>query len=60
MAKRWRVVDAAGRETGQGSFSASGGLQHRLTVPGMRNTGAYIVQVVMDNGETQQVRILKN
>jgi hypothetical protein len=60
MAKRWRVVDAAGRETGQGSFSASGGLQHRLTVPGMRNPGAYIVQVEMDNGETQQVRILKN
>jgi hypothetical protein len=60
MAKRWRVVDAAGRETGQGSFSASGGLQHRLTVPGMRNPGAYIVQVEMDNGETQQVRIIKN
>lgn len=60
MAKRWRVVDAAGRETGQGSFSTSGGLQHRLTVPGMRTPGAYIVQVEMDNGETQQVRILRN
>ena len=59
-AKRWRVVDAAGREAGQGSFSASGGLQHRLAVPGMRNTGAYIVQVEMDNGEKQQVRILRN
>ena len=59
-AKRWRVVDAAGREAGQGSFSPSGGLQYRLTVPGMRNSGAYIVQVEMDNGDTQQVRILRN
>jgi len=59
-AKRWRVVNAAGREAGQGSFSPSGGLQHRLTVPGMRNPGIYIVQVEMDNGETSQLRIKRN
>ena len=59
-AKHWRVVDAAGREVGNGSFQADAGLQHRLTVPGMRNVGTYVVQVEMDNGETQQVRILKN
>lgn len=59
-AKRWRVIDATGRETGTGVFAAGAGIQHRLTVPGMRNPGAYVVQVEMENGETQQVRILKN
>jgi len=59
-AKHWRVVDAAGREVGNGQFVRDAGLQHRLTVPGMRNRGAYVVQVEMNNGETQQVRILKN
>ena len=59
-AKQWRVVDAAGREVGSGQFVPNTGLQHRLTVPNMRNTGAYIVQVEMDNGETEQVRILRN
>ncbi len=58
-AKRWRVVDAMGRETGAGAFASDAGIQHRLTVPGMRNPGAYVVQVEMDNGETQQVRIVK-
>ena len=58
-AKRWRVVDAMGRETGAGAFASDAGIQHRLTVPGMRNPGAYVVQIEMDNGETQQVRIVK-
>ena len=59
-AKRWRVIDAIGRETGAGLFAADAGIQHRLMVPGMRDPGAYVVQVEMDNGETQYVRILKN
>jgi hypothetical protein len=58
--KRWRVVDAMGREAGMGVFATDAGIQHRLTVPGMRNKGVYVLQVEMDNGETQQVRILKN
>jgi autotransporter-associated beta strand protein len=58
-AKRWRVVDAMGRETGAGVFATDAGVQHRLTVPGMRNPGAYVLQVEMDNGETRQLRILK-
>ena len=58
--KRWRVVDATGREAGAGLFATDAGIQHRLTVPGMRNPGVYVLQVEMDNGETQQVRILKN
>jgi hypothetical protein len=58
--KRWRVVDAMGREAGMGAFATDAGIQHRLTVPGMRSSGVYVLQVVMDNGETQQVRILKN
>ena len=58
-AKRWRVVDAMGRETGAGVFATDAGVQHRLAVPGMRNPGAYVLQVEMDNGETRQLRILK-
>jgi hypothetical protein len=59
-AKRWRVVDAMGREAGVGVFATDAGIQHKLTVSGMRSAGVYILQVEMDNGETQQLRIIKN
>jgi hypothetical protein len=59
-AKAWRVIDITGREAGVGTFAKDAGIQHRLTVPGMRNPGVYVVQISMDNGETQQLRILKN
>ena len=59
-AKRWRVVDAMGREAGVGIFSTDAGIQHKLTVSGMRSAGVYVLQVEMDNGETQQLRIIKN
>ena len=58
--KRWRVVDAMGREAGAGMLMSDIGIQHRLTVPGMRSSGVYVLQVEMDNGETQQLRILRN
>ena len=58
-AKRWRVVDAMGREADVGVFATDAGVQHRLTVTGMRNPGVYVLQVEMDNGETKQLRILK-
>jgi hypothetical protein len=59
-AQSWRLIDIMGREAGAGTFAKEAGIQHRLTVPGMRNPGVYVVQVSMDNGETQQLRILKN
>jgi autotransporter-associated beta strand protein len=59
-AQSWRVIDITGREAGAGTFAKDAGIQHRLTVPGMRNPGVYVVQISMDNGETQQLRILKN
>ena len=31
-----------------------------LTVSGMRSAGVYVLQIEMDNGETQQLRIIKN
>ena len=58
-AKSWRVIDITGREAGAGTFAKDSGIQHRLTVSGMRNPGVYVLQVEMDNGETQQLRILK-
>jgi hypothetical protein len=59
-AKRWKVWDMTGREAGSGVFAADAGIQHRLTVPGMRNPGIYLVQVEMENGETSQLRIQRN
>lgn len=59
-ARRWKVWDITGREAGAGIFTTDAGIQHRLTVPGMRNPGIYIVQVEMDNGETSQLRIQRN
>jgi hypothetical protein len=58
--RRWKVWDMTGREAGTGVFATDAGIQHRLTVPGMRNPGIYVVQVEMDNGETSQVRIQRN
>ena len=49
-----------GREAGTGDFVTDAGIQHRLTVQGMRTPGIYVVQVEMDNGETSQVRIQRN
>ena len=43
-----------------GVFATDAGIQHKLTVPGMRSAGMYVLQVEMDNGETQQLRIIKN
>ena len=59
-AKRWKVWDMTGREAGAGVFATDAGIQHRLTVPGMRNPGIYLVQVEMDNGETSQLKIQRN
>jgi hypothetical protein len=59
-AKRWKVWDMTGREAGSGVFSTDAGIQHRLTVLGMRNPGIYLVQVEMDNGETSQLRVQRN
>lgn len=58
-AKRWWVIDITGREAGTGTFAKDAGVQYRLAVPGMRNPGAYVLQVEMDNGKTRQLRILK-
>ena len=59
-AKQWRMVDANGREVGNGAFpTKETGVQHRLNVPGMRQPGVYFVQVQMDNGESRQLRILR-
>ena len=58
--RRARVMDAMGREAGVGVFATDAGIQHKLTVPGMRSAGVYVLQVERDTGETQQWRSLKN
>ena len=59
--KTWSVMDNTGRTVGRGGFS--GGkwdMQHRVTVPGMRQPGMYVLKVEMDNGEERSVQVVRN
>jgi hypothetical protein len=51
QASRWMVLNAAGQQVGAGRFGSDIGVQHQLTVPGMRQPGTYMLKVQMDNGE---------
>jgi hypothetical protein len=55
QASRWMVLNAAGQQVGSGRLDSQSGLQHRLTVPGMRQPGSYLLKVQMDNGEEKVV-----
>jgi hypothetical protein len=55
QASRWTVLNAAGQQVAAGRFAADAGVQHRVTVPGMRQTGTYLLKVQMDNGEEKIV-----
>ena len=60
--KSWSVMDNTGRTVGTGGFGEgkSGNLQHRVTVPGMRQPGVYILKVEMDNGDERSVQVVRN
>ena len=55
QASRWMVLNAAGQQVGSGRLDSQSGLQHRLTVPGMRQPGSYLLKVQMDSGEEKVV-----
>jgi hypothetical protein len=55
QASRWTVLNAAGQQVAAGRFTTDAGVQHRVTVPGMRQTGTYLLKVQMDNGEEKIV-----
>lgn len=58
--KHWSVVAINGQQIGSGSFpNGEASVQHRLTVPAMRQTGHYVLRVEMDNGETQLVKFIR-
>jgi hypothetical protein len=55
QASRWTVLNAAGQQVAAGRFAPDAGVQHRVTVPGMRLPGTYLLKVQMDNGEEKVV-----
>ena len=60
MPKRWVLTNAAGQTLHTGLFTVTkGNVQYRLSTPGMRITGQYQLQVEMDNGERQTVRVMR-
>lgn len=54
-ASQWIVLNAAGQQVAAGRFADDAGIQHQLTVTGMRNSGTYILKLQMDNGEERVV-----
>jgi hypothetical protein len=58
-ARTWRVIASDGRLVGQGNLQQSSSVQHSITVPAMRNTGSYLLQVEMDNGDMKSVPFLR-
>ena len=60
MPKSWSVMDNTGRTVGTGGFgSGKSDVQHRVTVPGMRQPGVYVLKVEMDNGEVQVMQVMR-
>jgi hypothetical protein len=58
--RRWIVTSINGARVGEGVFgSVDGNVQHRLNVPGMQQSGVYFLNVEMDNGERQTIRIVR-
>lgn len=58
-AREWRVMSSDGRVIGRGNFPQDAGIQHGITVPAMRSTGNYLLQVEMDNGELKSVPFIR-
>jgi hypothetical protein len=60
MPKRWVLTTTTGQRVNEGSFAVTeGNVQYHLNVPAMRITGQYYLQVEMDNGERQTVRVVR-
>lgn len=60
LPKRWEITGANGSRIGTGSFNLSdGNIQYAIQVPGMREPGVYNLQVELDNGEVQTVKVMR-
>ena len=60
-ADKWSVLTATGQQAGMGSFSRDvETVQHRITVPGMRQPGTYLLRVLMDNGDEKVVKVVRH
>jgi hypothetical protein len=58
--KKWVVSSMNGARIGEGGFKAhAGNVQHRIKVPAMRTSGVYVLQVEMENGDSQTVRVMR-
>jgi len=60
QAQRWSVLDITGRVIGAGAFgNGSADVQHRLSVPGLRSAGSYLLKVEMENGDEKLLRFVR-
>jgi hypothetical protein len=59
-ADKWSVLTPTGQQAGAGGFAREvETLQHRITVPGMRQPGTYLLRVLMDNGDEKVVKVVR-
>jgi hypothetical protein len=59
-AEKWSVLTASGQQAGTGAFAGDvETVQHRITVPGMRHPGTYLLRVLMDNGDEKVVKVVR-
>jgi hypothetical protein len=57
---RWELSSMNGAKVAEGEFGVTAGnVQYRLPVPGMRQSGVYVLRVEMDNGDEEVVRVLR-
>jgi hypothetical protein len=57
---RWELSSMNGAKVAEGEFGVTAGnVQYRLPVPGMRQSGVYVLRVEMDNGDVEVVRVLR-
>jgi hypothetical protein len=59
-AEKWSLLMSSGQQAGTGAFTRDGEtLQHRITVPGMRQPGIYLLRVLMENGDEKVVKVVR-
>lgn len=56
----WRILSMDGKEMGRGRFDANQtGIQYRILMPAVRNTGTYVINIEMDNGEKKSIQFIR-
>ena len=58
--RRWELASLQGAKMVEGRFELTeGNVQYRLQTPGIQTSGVYVLKVELDNGEMQQVQVMR-